>query len=234
MRRPPTLRLDKVHETITQLRHRVEERFPGSGLAGLVADLERIAAGVRGQVRAMHRPIWWVWALVAFTVVVLGGVIALLAGSVRMQGPATWTEMAQGIDAVTSELALMIAVVVFLAGWQTRIRRNRVVAAVRDLRELAHIVDMLQLTKDPGGAAGVSLPATTHSPRRDLSPAELERYLDYCSELLSLAAKVAQFYVADFDDPQATEAVNDLEDMTNGLSRKIWQKIMIIDHHRRG
>jgi hypothetical protein len=171
---------------------------------------------------------------VVFTVVVLGGVIALLAGSVRMQGPATWTEMAQGIDAVTSELALMIAVVVFLAGWQTRIRRNRVVAAVRDLRELAHIVDMLQLTKDPGGAAGVSLPATAHSPRRDLSPAELERYLDYCAELLSLAAKVAQFYVADFDDPQATEAVNDLEDMTNGLSRKIWQKIMIIDHHRRG
>ncbi|MFM2089540.1 MAG: hypothetical protein RLZZ127_29 [Planctomycetota bacterium] len=232
MRRMPTLHLDKVRETIATLRLRVEERFPGSGLAGIVAELERTAAEVPRQVRAMHRPIWWVWALVAFTILVLGSVMVLLASSVRVQGTPTWTEMAQGLDAITSELALMIGVVVFLAGWQTRLRRNRVVAAVRRLRELAHIVDMLQLTKDPGGAAGVSLPATAHSPRRDLSPKELERYLDYCAELLSLTAKVAQFYVADFDDADATAAVTDLEDMTNGLSGKIWQKIMIIDRHR--
>lgn len=226
------LRLDKVRETIAQLHLRVSERFPGSGLAQLVGDLERLGGTVESQAAAISRPIAWVWILVAASVGILGCVILLLVRQANTDGTPTWTEMAQGVDAITSELTLMVALVIFLASWQTRIRRRRVVAAVRRLRELAHIIDMLQLTKDPGGIAGVSLPGTSHSPRRDLKPQELARYLDYCSETLSLIAKLAQFYVAAFDDPEATEAVTDLEDLTDGLSRKIWQKIMIL--HQEG
>jgi hypothetical protein len=222
------LRHDLVRDTIARLRLRIGERFPGSGLERLAADLETIAALVPAEAEAVARPIWWVWALVVGSVLVLGGVSTVLFGQVRMSEVISWAELAQGVDAITSELALMIALVVFLASWQTRIRRRRVVAGVRRLRELAHIVDMLQLTKDPGGMAGVSLPPTAHSPRRDLSSQELARYLDYCSEMLSLIAKLAQFYVEAFDDPEAAEAVTDLEDLTDGLSRKIWQKIMII------
>jgi hypothetical protein len=222
------LRLDKVQETIARLHLRIEERFPGSGLAQLACDLKQLGGTVEAQSAGISRPIFWVWALVVVSVGVLGSVILLLVGQANTDGTPTWTEMAQGIDAITSELTLMVALVIFLASWQTRIRRRRVVAAVRRLRELAHIVDMLQLTKDPGGIAGVSLPGTSHSPRRDLTPQELARYLDYCSELLSLIAKLAQFYVAAFDDPEATEAVTDLEDLADGLSRKIWQKIMIL------
>jgi hypothetical protein len=226
------LRLDRVQETLSQLRQRIAERFPGSGLYTLAGDLEVVSGDVAEQSAAISRPIVWVWLLVLASVLILGGVIVALVGQVQGSGSATWIDMAQGVDAITSELALLVALVVFLASWQTRIKRRRVVAAVRRLRELAHIVDMLQLTKDPGGIAGVSLPGTAHSPRRDLGPQELARYLDYCSELLSLIAKLAQFYVADFDDPEATEAVTDLEDLTDGLSRKIWQKIMIL--HQQG
>lgn len=57
---------------------------------------------------------------------------------------------------------------------------------------------------------------------------ELGRYLDYCSEMLSLISKLAFLYVQNFTDPIAQEAVNDLEDLTNGLSQKIWQKIMLL------
>lgn len=229
-----TRRLDlaKVQQTIAQLHLRISERFPGSGLAQLAHDLQQVGGTVAEESAAIGRPIAWVWLLVAMAVLVLGGVMVLVAAQARSEGAPTWTELAQGVDAITSEIALLIALVVFLASWQTRIRRRRVVAAVRRLRELAHIVDMLQLTKDPGGIAGVSLPHTSSSPRRDLSPQELARYLDYCSEMLSLIAKLAQFYVADFDDPEATEAVTDLEDLADGLSRKIWQKIMIL--HQEG
>lgn len=226
------LDLEKVRETIAQLHLRISERFPGSGLARLAHDLQQVGGTVGAQADAITRPVVWVWLLVATSVLVLGGVIVLLAGQAQTQGTPSWTDLAQGVDAITSELALLVALVVFLASWQTRIRRRRVVAGVRRLRELAHIVDMLQLTKDPGGIAGVSLPGTSSSPRRDLSPQELARYLDYCSEMLSLIAKLAQFYVAAFDDPEATEAVTDLEDLTDGLSRKIWQKIMIL--HQEG
>lgn len=232
MNNPSRLRLDKVMETIITLRLRIVERFPGSGLAKWVGELECLGSDVGAQAHAISKPIIWVWSLVAASVIILGAVIILLVKGVHTGGTPSWMEMAQGVDAITSEVALLVALVIFLANWQTRIKRRRVVAAVRRLRELAHIVDMLQLTKDPGGIAGVSLPGTTHSPRRELTPQELARYLDYCAEILALLAKLAQFYVADFDDPDATEAVTDLEDLTDGLSRKIWQKIMIL--HQEG
>ena len=55
------------------------------------------------------------------------------------------------------------------------------------------------------------------------------KYLDYCSEMLSLIGKLAALYVQKFDDPVALAAVNEVEDLTTSLSRKIWQKIMIIN-----
>src|SRR2546429_258764 len=66
-------------------------------------------------------------------------------------------------------------------------------------------------------------------PGHSLRSSCLSRYLDYCSELLSLTSKVAALYVQDSQDPVLLDAVNDVETLTTGLSRKIWQKIMIID-----
>jgi len=35
-------------------------------------------------------------------------------------------------------------------------------------------------------------------------------------------------YIQHFEDPEAVSAVNDIEDLTSGLSRKIWQKMMVL------
>ena len=43
-------------------------------------------------------------------------------------------------------------------------------------------------------------------------------------------SKVAALYVQGFPDAQAVSAVDDVEDLTTGLSRKIWQKIMILEN----
>ena len=59
---------------------------------------------------------------------------------------------------------------------------------------------------------------------------QLRRYLDYCAELLSLTGKVASLYLRRFEDSTAIAAVNEIEDLTTGLSRKIWQKIMILQN----
>ena len=50
--------------------------------------------------------------------------------------------------------------------------------------------------------------------------------------MLSLIGKLAALYVQQFDDPVALAAVNDVEQLTNGLSRKIWQKISIVNAAR--
>jgi len=87
---------------------------------------------------------------------------------------------------------------------------------------------MHQLTKDPEHLLAHRT-TTASSPKQNLSPFELGRYLDYCSEMLSLIGKLAALYVQKFDDPVALAAVNEVEALTTGLSRKIWQKIMIIN-----
>jgi len=87
---------------------------------------------------------------------------------------------------------------------------------------------MHQLTKDP---AYLLAPPndTAHSPKRMMTPYELTRYLDYCSELLSIVSKLAALHAQYLSDPVVLNAVNDVEQLAHGLASKIWQKIMILD-----
>ena len=69
---------------------------------------------------------------------------------------------------------------------------------------------------------------TSASPERDMTPFELTRYLDYCSEMLSLTAKCAALYAEKLSDPVVVDTVGDIERLTSDLSSKIWQKITIV------
>ncbi|MEL7482692.1 MAG: hypothetical protein AAGJ29_14180, partial [Pseudomonadota bacterium] len=57
---------------------------------------------------------------------------------------------------------------------------------------------------------------------------KLMRYLDYCTEMLSLTGKLAALYMQDIRDAVVIQAVNEIEDLTSGLSNKIWQKLQIL------
>ena len=47
-----------------------------------------------------------------------------------------------------------------------------------------------------------------------MSTAQLVRYLDYYSELLSLTGKLAALYIQWFDDEITLSAANDIENLT--------------------
>jgi hypothetical protein len=85
---------------------------------------------------------------------------------------------------------------------------------------------MPQLTKDPM-RDGAALPDTAHSPKRDLSGPMLERYLDYCGDMVSLVAKLAALIAQSCRDGAVSDAAGDVEALTAGLSRKIWRKIVL-------
>jgi hypothetical protein len=122
------------------------------------------------------------------------------------------------------------AAILFLISWENRIKRQRALNALHELRALAHIVDMHQLTKDPEslfrGASGLV-------PQRRMSPFELNRYLDYCSEAQSLISKIAALYVQGFQDTVLLDAVDDVEDLTAGFARKIGQKLVMLENLNR-
>ena len=46
--------------------------------------------------------------------------------------------------------------------------------------------------------------------------------------MLSITGKIAALYIQDFDDDVALSAVNEVENLTTGVSRMIWQKLMIV------
>jgi hypothetical protein len=134
----------------------------------------------------------------------------------------------QTLEAGINDIVLVGAAIFFLFTIEKRIKRRRALQAIHELRSIAHIIDMHQLTKDPERVLKQNFLAGVHSPKLSMTPFQLQRYLDYCTEMLSLVGKVAVLYVQNFDDAVALAAASDVESQATGLSRKIWQKIMII------
>jgi hypothetical protein len=165
------------------------------------------------------------WLLVA--VIVAGLVTTLLSLEMPQRGLGLG-EFIQVLEAGINDVVLVGVALFFLITLEARIKRRRALDALHELRVIAHIIDMHQLTKDPERVLGRG-GDTDSSPVRTMTPIELGRYLDYCSEMLSITGKIAALYVQRFPDGVALTAVNEIEDLTTGLSQKIWQKLMI--HH---
>ena len=157
--------------------------------------------------------------------IIVAGVVA----NVKVQFTITsLADFLQTSEAAINEVVFLGIAVFFFLNLETRLKRRRALRAIHELRSIAHIIDMHQLTKDPERISGGPASETTAA-KRPQSPAELICYLDYCSDLLALISKIAALYVQKFDDHVTLSAVNEVENLTNGLSRKIWQKIMIFD-----
>jgi hypothetical protein len=167
--------------------------------------------------------------LVLLGLLVVLGVLGAVANQLRLgSGPQGWSDFLQGLEALVNDLIFAGVAVYFLLGLETRRKRKRILSALHTLRSLAHIVDMHQLTKDPERLLSKG-PPTESSPERSMTQFELNRYLDYASEMLAIMGKVAALYVQDFDDPVALNAASDVQDLTVNLSRSIWQKIVVLD-----
>lgn len=220
----------RVVETIERLRRRIEARFPRSGLARLAADLLHTGRSAAERSAAFARPIvplrLLTWLLVALLALAIA--LAVTAASLRWR-QLELTDFIQVTEAGLNESVLLGAGLFFLIGLERRLKRSRALQALHELRSMAHIIDMHQLTKDPERLLD-RYSTTDESPADDMSAFELGRYLDYCSELLSLTGKVAAIYVQRFDDPVVLEAVGEIEDLTTGLSQKIWQKLTLLQH----
>jgi hypothetical protein len=218
--------------TARVLSRRVEERFPGSGLSGVAKDLLAAAedAGVRSDaISRAYRPLRLLtWGLAATLAAGLGTALTFVSWG---RGYETASDLLQGVDAAANLVLLLGAAIFSTSKLEERLRRNRALAVVHELKALAHVVDMHQLSKraiEPSP----SVPDTASSPKRLLTPAELDRYLDYCAEIFAVIGKVAALYGQRLNDPVVLEAVDDIEDLTTSLARKVWQKIAVLERRR--
>lgn len=224
-----SLNPDKIVQTAGQLREHISERFPGSGLSHVAAELLSVSEQAAALTQWLAKPHVPLRVLAGVGIAAMATIFVEAIISVRLQPTFTSiAEFLQGSEAAINEVVFLGIASFFLLTLETRLKRRRALKALHVLRSIAHIIDMHQMTKDPERTTDPQKEAAPGGPRK-LSPADLTRYLDFCSDLLAVISKIAALYVQRFDDPVTLSAVNEVENLTNGLSRKIWQKIMILD-----
>jgi len=235
---PLRLKASKIVDTARKLVQRIEERFPDSSLLSHCQALLSVAVETRKRANRVSRPNY---ALRATVFLVLASACAGFGYVSGYPLPEGGLDLAlPRLDAATLEAGANLVILAgsaiwFLVSLEERVRRRQILERLHELRSMAHIVDMHQLTKDPTVLLGAA--RTPSSPERTLGAFELGRYLDYCTEMLAIIGKLAAIYGERSRDAQVVSAVNDVEALTTGLGRKVWQKIMLVhehEHHPKG
>ena len=138
-----TIKADLVTETVHTLNLRIGERFPDHGLSRVCRELLDVAKEANGQLR------WIQKANVPLRIAIGVGLVTILGlciGGISQinfsRDIPTLPEFIQAVEAGLNEVVILSAAAYFLLTIETRIKRNKVLKALRDLRALAHIIDM--------------------------------------------------------------------------------------------
>ncbi|WP_300544445.1 hypothetical protein [Maricaulis sp.] len=227
-----TLQSDRIVETLERLSARTRERFPSASLNNVILELIELGKRDRRRSRRLSRPYLLLrsgtFLAVALAVAGLAYIGSAFFAWVEVDGTkADIFTVFEGVEAGLNIVILTAVAIFTLMRVEERLKRSLALDDLHELRSVAHVIDMHQLTKDPTAVLRLG-PRTASSPAREMSEFELSRYLDYCAEALSLAGKIAALYAQNSRDPVVIAAVNDIETLTSNMSSKIWQKIMII------
>lgn len=216
--------LDPAHivKTLVRLQERIESRFPSAGLSKVCTQLLETSNATIEQAARLATPNWPL--RIAVGAIIVAGAIAqyLAADFLHLDEFEANVGFLQSLEAAVNLLILFGGAAWFLMSLEERFKRQRALDELHKLRSMAHVVDMHQLTKDPAALV------QERAPPRAMTKFQLTRYLDYCAEMLSIIGKLAALYGERMRDPVVIEAVNEIENLTTGLSNKIWQKITLI------
>jgi hypothetical protein len=214
--------------TLDALSRRIDARFPEAGLASVARETLQIGRETEARAAQLTRPDLRVRGAVAVLLVLGLATPLLLSGLLHPDAAdADAIDLVTGLEASVNLLILAAGGIWFLLSLEERLKRRSALGALHELRSLAHVVDMHQLTKDPTTLTAGHV-ATDASPKRCYTRASLTRYLEYCAELQALIAKLAALYAEGMRDSVVIEAVNDIESLCASMGRKIWQKITLI------
>lgn len=236
-------RLDgaEVRAVITYLGERIDTYLPRHpGLRAATDELGKVVDGL--QERSLSAPrqraalvlVARALILVVAAVSVVAVVTAVRDALTRV-GKLAAFEWLPVLESLINDLVFAGIAIWFLLSLADRVVRNDLIRRLHRLRSLAHIIDMHQMSKDPAPVLGRSVPADPAEPAgpervspRTMSARDYGLYLEYCSELLSLTSKAAALCAEESTDALVLDTVSEIENLTTGMSRKIWQKISLL------
>lgn len=219
-----------VRQTVRELLDRVSARFPERGLRAVCQDLLYLVEEVEsGSSRTQQRiRLARLVSRVAMAAI-LAGTVFVLAFAVKdaVEEFDRFLDLLPFVETVINDVVFAGIAVFFLWSFPERIQRGQLLNLLHQLRSTAHIIDMHQLSKDPEQLRPTFVRTPASKPL-GMNRDEMERYLDYCSEMLSLVGKTAALCAEESRDTVVLETVSTIESLTVGLSRKIWQKISML------
>ncbi|MBN9106809.1 MAG: hypothetical protein J0I14_17600 [Propionibacteriaceae bacterium] len=223
------LEADAVLATARRLQGRIEARFPGRNLSRVAAQLVTVASEVeQAAARTLPIRVLRIAGLILIATLVVLSVASVVAVAAELlTGAGSTLAWLSAVETIVNDIVYVGIAVVFLWLLPAHVERRRILGELHRLRSLAHVIDMHQLTKDPERFAEAYQP-TPRSVQVGLSPIDMAAYLDYCSELLSLVAKTAAVYAERTTDPAVLATISDIENLTSGMARKIWQKLSLL------
>ncbi len=220
---------ERVIRAAEQLARRVADRFPKSELRQLADKIVTLAQISQKRADDIVKPMYGIRFLRVLVISWLGVMMLLsllmLLFSLFEQNV---TDIIQAVEASLNTVVLIGLGIFFIYSLETRLKRAKALKALNELRILAHVVDMRQLSKDPEKLSRHYV-RTANSPlMQEMNAAQLSRYFNYCIELLAILGKIAALYGQRTEDHETINAVNDIEMLTNELARKIWQKLTLL------
>ncbi|HEU5000176.1 MAG TPA: hypothetical protein VFT68_14640 [Lapillicoccus sp.] len=228
---------EKVSDTLEQLRTRIVEQFPDRHLGLVATEVGEVIRRIERQA-SENAPLqrFVVVASRVAIVLLVALIVVAVASAIRtgtaQVGPSRAIDWLTYVESGVNDVVFAGIAVFFLMTIPNRFRRRRNLETLHRLRSLAHIVDMHQMSKSPekllprweGGTAA----------QGSLTRAALGRYYDYCSELLTIVSKAAALCAEQSTDPVVLDTVSEIEVLTTGMSRKIWQKISLLHLAQQG
>ena len=222
---------ERIIETVESLSQNMQQRFGGRGLTKVALELTEFAKQEAGLARKLARPRLFLRFLVLIIILTALAVFGVLIWSLRLTYvPSLNLGLGdlESIEALLNMLMLLAAGLWVLLNLETRMKRHDVLVRINQLRSIAHVIDMHQLSKDPMADLHTGAVSET-PPESDLQGYALVRYLDYCADLLAITGKLAAVYLEYIEDPVVLTTINDFESLTGEMARKIWQKVTVLE-----
>ena len=164
----------QLAHTVARLHERIDARFhPPRGLGAVAGDLEKLVVLVdrdtddsatrAGRSRLVARTL--------SALIVAASLVALVLVLVDAadEGPNNSFDWLPLIESTINDVVFAAIAVLFLWALPERLERRRLLALLHQLRSLAHVIDMHQLSKDPEQVLASYRP-TPASVKADLAP----------------------------------------------------------------
>jgi len=205
---------DKLIETAKHLSADINDRLPGSSLAGLARQLEEIAVVTVQRGQSARQPILLARALSTLGIFAGLALIVVLSSHVHARWSAgTIGEVFETISAGTNLLILLAGGVWTCLTLERQLKRREALAFIEELREFVHVIDVTQLHDTPD----------LYRSRPGSAPVRMvidETYLLYCTQMLAVISNLAPLYTRGVTGDSILRAAHEVQMLANAITTK--------------